>query len=389
MLIAGGILLLVGLQNLPVVWKTARALFYLVSPVLIGICAAFILNVPLRLIEEKLFAPLNRKNNALWNKLRRPVCLLLTLLLIGGLLFVVLFLLVPELKRTIDVLIDNFPQYLATLQGWLENLLSGLNLSPDLLGGFQIDWSAAGQMISDFLRNGSGGDILNTTMDITTSIVSGLFNFAMGLVFAIYMLLQKEKLCKQVRRTVYAFLPEKNADRLTEIGVLSNRIFSGFVSGQFTEAVIIGVLCYIGMKLFRMPYASMISVLVGFTALIPIFGAFIGTAVGAFLIVMVSPIQAVWFVIFIIVLQQLEGNLIYPHVVGTSVGLPSIWVMFAVLMGGATSGVVGMLVSVPVCSVLYCLLGQTVAQRLRKKALLGRWDKKTPVQDAPIQTDSP
>ena len=168
---------------------------------------------------------------------------------------------------------------------------------------------------------------------------------------------------------MYAFLPEEKADIVVSIGVLSNKTFSRFVSGQFLEAIIIGVLCFIGMQIFSMPYASMISVLVGFTALIPMVGAFIGTAIGAFLILMVDPMKAFWFIIFIIVLQQFEGNVIYPRVVGSSVGLSGLWVLFAIMIGGSAFGIVGMLISVPVCSVLYCLLRTSVAQRLDDKGI--------------------
>lgn len=170
-----------------------------------------------------------------------------------------------------------------------------------------------------------------------------------------------------VKKLYMLFYPESKAKSLIEILRLSNKTFTNFVTGQFTEAIIIGVLCFIGMVILKIPFALIISVLVGFTALIPVFGAFIGTFVGVFLIIMVAPIKAVWFVIFIVVLQQLEGNLIYPRVVGKSVGLPGIWVLLSVTVGGSVFGIVGMLISVPVCSVLYTLLSRTVNKRLKNK----------------------
>ena len=191
----------------------------------------------------------------------------------------------------------------------------------------------------------------------------------LALVFALYILGQKERLSEQLKRVITAYLPEEKADRMFYIGELSNRVFSNFVSGQLTEATLLGLLCFLGMTIFRMPYASMVAILVGFTALIPLFGAFIGTGIGAFLILMVSPIKAFWFIVFIIVLQQIEGNFIYPKVVGSSVGLPSIWVFSAITLGSRMFGVPGMLISVPLCSVLYCLFREAVRKRINQKAL--------------------
>ena len=191
----------------------------------------------------------------------------------------------------------------------------------------------------------------------------------MGIAFSVYMLAQKEKLCRQLRKIVLAFLPHKKAEYLIAAGKLSNKIFARFVTGQLTEAVIIGVLCFFGMSIFSMPYAALISTIVGCTSLIPIFGAFFGTAVGAFLLLMIDPMTAVWFVLFIIILQQVESNVIYPRVVGNSVGLPGIWVLFTVLVGGGIFGIFGMLVGIPIASVAYCLFKDAVSSRLKRQSI--------------------
>ncbi|HIZ56943.1 MAG TPA: AI-2E family transporter, partial [Firmicutes bacterium] len=255
-------------------------------------------------------------------------------------------------------------------QGWIQELLLTLGLSADTLSlsNIQIDWAKLAESVSDFLQYGST-NLFHTTVGITTSIFSGFFNLILGSVFSIYLLLQKERLCLQAKKLLFAYLPEQRVHTILRIGSLSNKTFSGFVTGQVVEAAIIGILCFIGMKIFSMPYASMISCLVGLTALIPIFGAFIGTAIGAFLILMDNPMQAVWFILFIIILQQVEGNLIYPKVVGKSVGLPGIWVLTAITIGGSTFGIAGMLFSVPLCSVLYCMLKESVAKRLKNKKI--------------------
>lgn len=198
--------------------------------------------------------------------------------------------------------------------------------------------------------------MVNTTLNITTSIVGALVNFLLALVFSLYLLAQKETLLAQSRRLLRRILPQKAADRLMHLLSLANNAFSSFVTGQVTEAFILGTLCCIGMLILRLPYALPVSVIIASLSLIPIFGAWIGAATGAFLIVFQSPIKALTFLIFLLILQQVEGNLIYPRVVGKSVGLPGLWVLAAVTVGGGAFGVLGMLLGVPVCSVVYALV---------------------------------
>ena len=368
LIITFGIVLFLGLQNISAVAGVCRTALGMLMPLIIGFCAAFILNVLLKVIEERLFAPLNRKNFRLWSRLRRIVSIILTFGIIIGLVFILIFMIVPELKRAFSLLVENMPQYSMQVKEWITKAAAFLKVDASTLTNLEIDWEKISAAVVDYLKRDSG-KLVNTTVGITTSIFSAIFNFILGIVFSVYILMQKEKLGSQATRMLYAFLPQKWAKKSLHIASLSNKLFSRFVTGQCMESVIIGILCFIGMVIFRMPYAPMISVLVGFTALIPIFGAFIGTAIGAFLILMDSPMQAVWFVIFIIVLQQMEGDLIYPRVVGSSVGLPSLWVLLAVTIGGSVWGVLGMLVSVPVCSVLYCLLREIVGTRLAQRGL--------------------
>ncbi len=368
LIISFAILLFLGLQNFGLVCDFLVAIYRLLSPFIIGLCLAFILNVLLKLLEEKVFARLNRKNNRTWNRCRRGVCLSLTVLIVLGLLFVLVFMIVPELQKSFGMLIDNIPYYTQSVQKWTDGLLSSLNISQEIFEDIRVDWDKLLGMVGDFLKNFSG-NFLSKTVDITTSIFSGIVNFVLGIVFSIYMLMHKEKLCGQAKRIAFAFLPQKHADYLISVGKLSNKMFSRFVAGQLTEAVIIGMLCFLGMSIFSMPYAPLISTIVGCTALIPIFGAFIGTAVGAFVLLMVKPITAFWFIVFIIVLQQLEGNIIYPRVVGSSIGLPGIWVLFTVTVCGGIFGIMGMLVGIPLISIAYCLFRNTVAARLKEKKI--------------------
>lgn len=379
LIVTSGIALFLGLQNIAAVAGVCRAALSLLMPLIIGFCAAFILNVLLKMIEERLFAPLNRKNSRMWNRIRRVVSIVLTFGMIIGIVFILIFMIVPELKRAFGLLVDNMPRYTVQVKEWLIKAAAFFRVDASTLINLEIDWEKISASVVDYLKRDSG-KLVNTTVGITTSIFSAIFNFMLGIVFSVYILMQKEKLGSQATRILYAFLPQKWVEKILHIAGLSNKMFSRFVTGQCMESVIIGILCFIGMVIFRMPYAPMISILVGFTALIPIFGAFIGTAIGAFLILMDSPMQAVWFVIFIIVLQQMEGDLIYPRVVGSSVGLPSLWVLLAVTVGGSVWGIMGMLVSVPICSVLYCLMREIVGARLKERGLA---DVAAPLEEPP------
>lgn len=339
----------------------------LLSPFIIGLCIAFVTNVLLRFIEG-LWNKIPDKKGTRWLiKIKRPVCLLLSILLILGVIFILLFMIIPQISDTVESIVGMLPQFFRQVEIWWTELSAFLENYSIVLPHFELDFNGIINKITD-IASEVAPSVIDTTVSFTGSLFSGIFNLVLGFAFSIYILAQKEKHVRNTKKMMKAFLPDCIMERTVEICSLSNRAFSNFVTGQLTEAAIIGVLCLIGMSIFGMPYAPVISLLIGFTALIPIFGAFIGTAIGAFLILMVSPIKAFWFVIFIIVLQQLEGNLIYPKVVGKSVGLPGIWVLTAVTIGGGIFGVAGMLISVPIFSVLYVLLKQCVNSRLKKKS---------------------
>ncbi|MEG0026299.1 MAG: AI-2E family transporter [Bacilli bacterium] len=359
--IAFAIILFVSLQHLNIVLDILLFILILFMPFILGICIAFVLNVLLKIIENKLFKKLTLKNGKIWSKIKRPIALLLSLIIVFGFVIFLLVLIIPELKNAVTIFIDNIPIY----QEKVIDLANKLNLSNDTIQIIKNGWENLTDSLFSFLKNNSK-DFIQMTLGITTSIVSGIMNFILGLVFAIYMLADKEKLIKQTKKLLYALLPKKKVEKVLYVTTVSNRVFSKFITGQVTEAVIIGLLCFIGMLILHLPYASTISVLVGFTALIPVFGAFIGTAIGAILIFVVDPLGALIFITYIIILQQFEGNLIYPKVVGSSVGLPGIWVMLAVIIGGSLYGIVGMLLSVPICSILYVLLAKKVNEKLKK-----------------------
>ncbi|MBQ8267816.1 MAG: AI-2E family transporter, partial [Clostridia bacterium] len=296
------------------------------------------------------------------SKIKRPLCLTLSFLVVLGVIFAVVFMIIPALKETIVSFANKVPQYAKTVEGWYYTLVEFLENYNFELPEISLDISKITDIAKNIISN-YGDSVLDTTVNVTASIVSAVVDIVLGIVFAIYLLSQKEKLGNQARRAITAILKPERAKRVVDFTALTNSVFTKFVTGQLTEACIIGALCFVGMAIFKMPYAGIISILVGFTALVPIFGAFIGTGIGAFLILLENPIKAVWFVVFIIILQQLEGNLIYPRVVGKSVGLPGIWVLTAVTIGGGLFGVLGMLFSVPVCSVLYVIFREFVNKK--------------------------
>ncbi len=359
------ILLYWGLNNTDKVSSLFGKIFTVIEPFILGFCIAFVINVLMRPLE-KLWNITFRKRTKTTEKLRRPVCLILSTVIMVGIIFALIFMIIPEFKNTFETIAKSVPQYITKIEGWLTAAVSFAEIHGFTLPEFSFNAEKIMSVLGNAI-NSSG--IVDKTLGITGSIVSGIINLVIALAFSFYLLAQKEKLSKASKKTLYAFFKEEKINRFLSFIRLTDQTFTNFVTGQLTEAVIIGVLCFIGMLIFRMPYAAVISVLVGMTALIPVFGAFIGTGIGAFLILFVSPMKAIWFVVFIVVLQQLEGNLIYPKVVGKSVGLPGIWVLTAVTIGGNLLGVVGILISVPLCAVLYTLLRQTVNNRIKNKQI--------------------
>lgn len=357
----GCVVLYWALQNLKLVGGFLSAAFSLVWPFILGGAIAFILSVPMRAIEKKLPKKLRRT--------RRAASLCLTLLAVAGVLAVVLLLLIPQVSATANNIGKLLPGFWAQAQQLLADLLIKYPVLQEWLAdAAQMDWQKLLDTVVEWARNG-GMALVGNAANAATGILSGMVNFSIALVFAIYVLLQKEKLGCQVKMLLYAWVPAPRADRVLEVASLTNKTFSNFLSGQCLEACILGGMFAVGMVICRMPYVSLVSVLIAVTALIPIFGAFIGCFVGALLILVQNPIQAFWFVVLFLCLQQIEGNLVYPKVVGNSVGLPSIWVLVAVTVGGSTMGVAGMLVMIPMCSVLYSLLRTATRDKLREKGV--------------------
>lgn len=368
-LIAFAIILYLGLSNTEVIVKFLKGVFNVIFPLVLGLAIAFIVNVLLRQLERFWMYIWRKAKKDTYKKFKRPVCLTLSVLIFIGIIFALIFMVVPEIIRTTKSLVDMIPTYVANFNEWWGGVVVFADKHGVTLPEVSFNAEKATDMISEFL-NKNTNTLFDTTIGITSSILGGLFDGVLGVSFSIYILAEKEMLTRWAKKIVYAYLKEEKADKIVGFAKLTSQTFTNFITGQFIEAVIIGVLCFIGMSILRMPYASIISVLVGATALIPILGAYIGTIIGAFLILLVSPIKAFIFVLFIIVLQQLEGNLIYPKVVGKSIGIPGILVLAAVTIGAKLFGVAGMLIGVPACAVIYCLLRESIGKRLHENKLI-------------------
>lgn len=365
LLIAFAVLLLVGLQNFNHVSMIFGKIFGLVMPFLLGGCIAFILNVPMSFIERTVFHKVHIKS-------KRPICMVLSLLFVVGIIAVAVVLVVPQVGRSIHSIGAAFPGFYQDMQGWIAGIANKMPAFADVLADMQvnwgqIDWQKFGQAALTFLSG--TGDLLGSTLGVATSVVSGFVNFVLAMFFALYVLMQKEKLGRQVKKLLYAVLPTHMADHFLAVCTLAQQTFANFITGQCTEACILGLMFFVSMSVLQFPYVLLISLLIAVTALIPVFGSFIGCLFGAFFILIENPMQAVWFILLFLAIQQIEGNFIYPHVVGNSVGLPSIWVLVAVSVGGASMGILGMVIFIPVFSVLYALLRGFTNRRLALRAI--------------------
>lgn len=363
LLVAGCIVfawLLLDTARASVVFTTVWSLF---SPFAVGACIAFVFNVPMRAVERQLEGI--RKTG-----LRRGLAIVLTLAALVLVIMFVVELLVPQIRLTVVSLSEKIPAF---VDRTAQSLMSLMDEHPDMkswvLGAFNLeslDWST---MVKDFLTflGNQGTAMMGGAVSVIGSVTTGIVNLVIGIAFAVYCLARKEILSRQGRRVLYSLIPEKTADEIIRILRLTNSTFSNFISGQCLEACILGCLFAVAMAIFKMPYIPLVSVVIAVTALIPVVGAFVGCIVGAFFILVDDPLLALTFVAMFLIIQQLENNLIYPRVVGTSIGLPGMWVLVAVTVGGELMGVAGMLLMIPLTSVLYTLAREFTDKRLSQR----------------------
>lgn len=367
LLITFTVLLVLLVTKIDLLAGGAAIVLRLLKPFFIGFAIAFVLNIPYEAIRRALhkYGRSQRRQ-----RLSKPLAILGAYMLSFGILGGVIAIVIPEVVRSINMLVNNSDTYMQNFQSvlaWFSQFdipqLTDLDLKT-LFDSLQQELQGLMEQTINAMSV-----LFPQIFSVTTNIVQGVVNTVIGLIVSIYLLSSKEILCRQVKRMTYAFLPRRIADECVEVCQLISQCFSNFVSGQLMEACILGLLCFVGMRIFRFEYAFLISLLVGVSAIVPVVGAFIGTIPAVFLLFLVEPMQAVWFIVFIVILQQIEGNLIYPKVVGESVGLPPLWVLMGIVVGGGLGGILGMLLGVPLFTVIYKLLSQATQQRLERKHL--------------------
>ena len=361
-------LLVLILMKFDQVWGAVSTVAGTVAPEVYGIAIAYILNVFVHFFEDVAFRPFRDSKSKAWAKVRRPLSVALAYLVVALVIVFIAAFIIPGMVESLSVLADtvqqNAPVYFNNAMAWLNNFAqeNDLTFIEEFLAGF--NWSTLLSSLTEVLR-----DFLSSLVGVTFNVASGVFAAVMGFIFSAYMLMGKEKLLRGVKSSLLAFLPKAAARKVGQVATLTNKVFFNFIRGQLLECVILGSLCYVGMSILRLDYALLISSVVALGALIPILGAYIGAAVGVIILLLVHPLDAVIFLVFLLILQQVEGNLIYPRVVGSSIGLPPLWTLFAVVFWGGVLGIPGILFGTPATAVLYRLFRSSVRARLRTRAI--------------------
>lgn len=360
-LIAFGIGLFWLLDSIPNIWAFVSHVLNLLFPFILGAIIAFILNIPMTKIEK--FIRSKQKNKK--SKLPvRTISITLSLVIFVGIVLLICFLLIPELIENIQLLMKNIPAFFESVEEWVLELVDNY---PDIQTQVEKTFESTtnfNDIVVTVLNY-----VINGSLNFITNLISGLFTFFTAIVFAVYMLSQKEYLGRGIRKLMYAYMKKEHVEKVMSVATLANNTFSKFISGQCVEAAILGCIFFVVLTVLRFPYALIISVLTAITALIPMFGAMIAMVIGALLIAVTNPLQAILFIIVFQVIQQIENNFIYPKVVGKSVGLASMWTLMAVILGGSLMGVAGMIIGLPLASILYAILREETNAQLEKKKI--------------------
>ena len=351
-------------DNVEVVVTIIQKIISIISPFVIGAAIAFILNLPMGFFETKLSNFKTKQGKKLGKNFIRTVSLILAILVIGLIITLIVNLILPEIINIITLLIEKLPYYGAELKNIATTITQDVPQINEAIKSIDINNKELQEQVKNLATS-----FLSKSVSVVGNIIGSFVNTVVAIVFAAYILTSKDKLKAQAKKILYAYNNKEKAEKIIDLGRMSRNIFRKFISGQCLEAVILGALSILGMFILQIPYAVPIGVLIGVTALIPIVGAFIGIIIGAVLILSVAPVKVITFLIFILILQQVEGNLIYPKVVGDSVGLPGIWVLVSVAVGGDLFGIIGMLLGLPTASVLYTIFKSNVYKKLDEKGI--------------------
>lgn len=360
-LIAFGIGLFWVLSNFSIILGFISHILHLLLPFILGTVIAFILNIPMTKIETFLKSKIKKKKSKFPV---RTISITLSLVIFVGIILLISFLLIPELIENIELLIKNIPSFISDIQTWVLDLVDNYPEIQMKVEEVFKDTTNVNNIMVTVLNY-----VVNSSLSFITNLISSIFTLFTAVVFAIYMLSQKEYLERGIKKLMYAYMKKEHTDKIMEIASLSNNTFSKFISGQCVEAIILGIIFFAVLTILRFPYALIISVLTTITALIPMFGAMIAMLVGALLIAVTSPLQALLFIVVFQIIQQIENNFIYPKVVGKSVGLASMWTLMAVILGGSLMGIAGMIIGLPLASILYAILRNETNEQLRNKKI--------------------
>ena len=340
------------------VWNVAQ-------PLILGAAMAYILEIIIKRLDKLLFS---KAKNKWLQKSSRAICIFLAILLMLSIIVLLIFTVIPGLRDAVTVLGKEFPNYFAQAKAWAIEKLVSFPAAQEYIQGLDVDWAFIQDRIMNWAMNGiSSGGLLSSTVTVISAVTSEVANFLISAIFAIFLLGSKAMLQSQFHHVLEAAMDEKKQTVIQHVLDTANRCFSGFIIGQTLNGLILGVLTWLGMRIFGMPYALMVAVLSGTTSLVPIIGGYIGAVLGTFLVFTANPSLAIWFLVFIVALQTIQGNVLYPRLVGNSVGLPSLWVLAAVSVGGGLAGFGGMLLAVPIIATIYALAHEWVQRKNSEK----------------------
>lgn len=361
-IVAAGILLYFLFANIRDIWQGFGWLFGIIAPFLCGIVIAFLLAGPTHFFERLLTKYCFKKKAR--PGLSRALGIAITMIVTGLVLTLIIYAIIPQLSASVSSLVNNMPDYINSFSIFVDDLLDKLHIDSTFFEDFVLSWrdiiEKAGSMV---------GDALPHVYNVSKQITSGITTFFFGFIISIYLLASKEKFIAQLKKMLFALLPTRFVTAAVRLARYTGRTFSKYISGQLLDALILGILCFITMSIFRLDYALLISFIIAITNIIPFFGPVIGAIPGAFILLMIQPIKALWFIILVIVLQQIDGNLLAPRIVGKSTGLPAFWVLFAIFVGGGLFGFAGIILGVPAFSVIYVLVKNALEKQLEKKGL--------------------
>ncbi len=356
-----GIILFFIIKNLGGIFNKVGEIIKLLMPFIYGFAMAYLLAIPLKFLEDKVLKFMDKKNQY---KAKRFISITITYISAAILISIVFSILVPELSRSIYTLLENIPEYIKALEEYINNIVIALNLNGDMVEDLVKDFNS----ISKYITSIAGTAVLDL-FQFSANITQYILNIFIATIISIYLLAGKEKFFAQIKKFLYAMLPEKPVKYVIELTRSSHKTFIGFLGGKLLDSLIIGIICFVGMKIFKMPYPLLVSFIIGITNVVPVFGPFIGAVPSVIIIFIASPIKALWFILFILVLQQFDGNILGPKILGNSTGLTAFWVMFAILLGNGLFGVVGMILGVPTFAVIYSIIVTVINNALKEKGL--------------------